>query len=162
MQADLTWVHESEGHPSAILFLVHGTFAKPSNWTNSGSQFCQSLLRLLGPDTSIRCFTWSGKNSLGAREKAANRLRGLLIDSVARFPGIKHFVIGHSHGGNVALKSVASPALADVGIVCLSTPILYGLERTTLTRSNNFLFFILSIPAVGAFAFLLTLGLAQQ
>jgi hypothetical protein len=80
------------------------------------------------------------------REAAARRLAVLLRESIASHRGAAHFVIGHSHGGNVALSAVASPDLADVGLVCLSTPILYAIPRAALTDSNKFLTLILSIP----------------
>ena len=148
MPSDLVTLHEPAGRPTRIVFLVHGTFAKRAQWVRSGSQFCESLLGNLGPRTCIKSLIWSGKNSVAAREEAADRLSELLQDSVASFPGVPHVVIGHSHGGNVALKAAAAPALADVDIVCLSTPILYVVPRTGLT-SNEFMgamFFVILGP----------------
>ena len=63
MHADLTSVHQPDGSLTRIVFLVHGTFAKRAAWVRTGSEFCKSLLRDLGPGTSIQPFTWSGRNS---------------------------------------------------------------------------------------------------
>jgi hypothetical protein len=63
--------------------------------------------------------------------------------------------LGHSHGSSVALKAVISPDLADVDVVCLSTPILCPVPRSALTESNNFIYLILFIPALAVFAFAL-------
>lgn len=153
MDADLLSVHESAGSPTRIVFIVHGTFGRGSRWVRSGSQFCESLLRDLGANTLIRSFAWSGRNSVGARETASLRLREVLLESIRQFHGINHCVIGHSHGGNVALRAVDSPELQDVDVICLSTPILYAIERTFSTESRKFLWFFLSIPIFGtAFA----------
>jgi hypothetical protein len=158
MHTGLTSVHEPNGRPARILFLVHGTFAKRAHWVRSGSPFCESLLRHLEPDTSIQCFIWSGRNSIGARQEATHRLGELLRESVTRFRGVRHFVIGHSHGGNVALNAVASPDLADVGVVCLSAPILYAMPRTALTESNAFLWLIISFFNIVALVALVVLA----
>jgi hypothetical protein len=149
MHTDLSSVYQPDREPSKLLFIVHGTFAKGAAWATSGSDFCQNLIRELGPQTLIQSFVWSGQNSVSAREQAAVRLRRLLQQSVAAFPGVPHFVIGHSHGGNVALSAAASPDLAGVHIICLSTPILHAIPRRALTDSKNFFELLLSIPFLG-------------
>jgi hypothetical protein len=47
------------------------------------------------------------------------------------FPKDQHIVIGHSHGGNIALYALKDQALADKisGVACLSTPFLYATHR---------------------------------
>lgn len=149
MHTDLQSVHQPDGKPTGMLFIVHGTFAKRAAWATSGSEFCQNLIRELGPQTVIQSFIWSGRNSISAREKAAVRLRQLLHQSVAGFRGVPHFVIGHSHGGNVALSAVATPDLANVRVICLSTPILQAVPRRALTDSEKFFWLLLSIPFLG-------------
>jgi pimeloyl-ACP methyl ester carboxylesterase len=149
MHTDLSSVYQPDRKPTKLLFIVHGTFAEGAAWATSGSDFCQSLIRELGPQTLIQSFNWSGQNSVSARETAAVRLSQLLQQSVADFPGVPHFVIGHSHGGNVALSAAALPDLANVHVICLSTPILYAVPRRALTDSKTFLWLLLSIPFLG-------------
>jgi hypothetical protein len=150
METDLLPAHEPAGPPTRVVFLVHGTrllFARRAQWVRAGSRFINGLLNGLGPSTLIKSFTWSGRNSVGAREEAARRLSEHLRESAARFPGVRHSVIGHSHGGSVALKAVTAADLADADVVCLSTPILCAVPRNVLTESHRFIYLLLSIPA---------------
>ena len=74
----------------------------------------------------IERFQWSGKNSPKYRHLAAEQLADTLRVQKRDHPSAKHFVIGHSHGGNIALKAVESAKLfEDIGIVCLSTPFFH-------------------------------------
>jgi len=48
-----------------------------------------------------------------------------------RWPDARHFVIGHSHGGNIAFQAMREKAVAArmAGVVCLSTPFLWASPR---------------------------------
>jgi hypothetical protein len=63
--------------------------------------------------------------------RAAKKLRAYLKDSVERWPNAMHFVIAHSHGGNVALYAMDDISLHDkiVGLACLATPFISVRER---------------------------------
>ncbi|RXS93002.1 hypothetical protein [Silvibacterium dinghuense] len=67
--------------------------------------------------------SWRGKNSVANRENAAQILAIELNARCRERPEAVHFVIAHSHGGNVALRAVEIGKLAPtVNVVCLSTP----------------------------------------
>jgi hypothetical protein len=76
-------------------------------------------------------FVWSGRNSLAARRRAVQDLIERLQASAARWPRARHYVVGHSHGGNIAFQALADPALNQwiAGLVCLSTPFLHVAPR---------------------------------
>lgn len=129
--------HANVPSPSCIVTLVHGTFARNAPWTSADSDLVGRLKAAgIGP-VQIRCFSWSGWNSFGARARAAAAL-GRDVEAVHReHLNLPHYIIGHSHGGNVAIS--ARLALSDKiieGVVCLATPILTTCRRR-LTKSRQ-------------------------
>lgn len=117
-----------------VITLVHGTFARKAAWIREESTFRKYLSdNLLSANILFLPFTWSGGNSVSARHEAAQQLRSSLTATVALHPEARHFVIGHSHGGSVALYAVSgSPLENDIdGLICLSTPFLHIRERST-------------------------------
>lgn len=130
------------GHdaPAWIITLVHGTWGRsfipqPSRpgkeyWFEAGSSFRKDLDRQLsdrglGP-VEFETIEWSGSNSLTERSKAAARLARQLVAQHARAPQARLLVIGHSHGGNVALDVANHILMKDlpVSVVTLATPFL--------------------------------------
>ena len=152
MSANVVSVHQPQGQPSRIVLLLHGTFGKRAKWLRRGSPFCTSLLRDLGRETAIRSVIWSGQHSVRAREQASHTLREYLRESLKEYGGVRHVVIGHSHGGSIALKAVAVTDLTEVDVVCLSTPILWAVPRPPLFDSNTFVWLVLSLPFFSIFA----------
>lgn len=107
----------------AVVTLVHGTWGRgmfcPSGdapWTTEESTLCKSLKapEHLGPSTIFRRFRWSGKNRHKARSKAANELHDYLARNFNSWPKAKHFVVAHSHGGNIALYAMNDANLESV------------------------------------------------
>lgn len=112
--------------PRGLVILVHGTrisarlarkgaadavrAAKGSKprlrhlkWFDDGSLFRK---RAINPaDFETVSFAWSGRNSAVARDKAARAL-GAMLDQKASEQYDLIVLIGHSHGGNVILKSI--------------------------------------------------------
>lgn len=109
-----------------VITVVHGTYSRGADWTRAGSSFCQSLAAALPGPVHIQPFEWSGKNSFGARAKAATELRRHLHELIRSFPMARHYVIAHSHGGNVALYALQDSVLLSQieGVVCIATPFL--------------------------------------
>ena len=108
-----------------IITLIHGTWACGARWTQEGSLLV-SALQAADPEACIERLEWSGGNSHAARLDAAEKL----VDHVRKFhrlyPDAKHYVIAHSHGGNVIRYALS---LADIsgylhGVICLSTPFI--------------------------------------
>lgn len=98
----------SDTSGKAAIVTVHGTgdtAAGPAGdkWFQQGSAFAQRLLghlRQHGVEADIVPHLWSGANSAWDRERAANKLAGLIRKLYNKYDSIH--VIGHSHGGNVA------------------------------------------------------------
>lgn len=123
---------EAESQP-LIIILVHGTWARNAQWAQPGSSLWQALDRELG-HPAILPFQWSGKNTFQAREDAAQALRQYLILLARGNPNANLFIIGHSHGGSVALYAVKEDAIRKriQGVACLSTPFLVTKRRNNI------------------------------
>ena len=122
---------------SFVITLVHGTFARlptrDADWTREGSLLRRNLDAALGNDVVFVPFRWSGMNWPVARYRAADRLREHFVDTALRHPERSHYLISHSHGGNVCLYALrdANRAGSTVpnGAVCLSTPFIAAQPR---------------------------------
>lgn len=112
-------------HPDVVFTLVHGTWGQRSRWTGASSPLSRALLRV-GDDVALVPFVWSGGNWASSRRHAAERLRAHLAAVFAAYPQAAHYVIAHSHGGNIALYALRhwEPGRQLSGLVCLSTPFL--------------------------------------
>jgi len=110
--------------------LLHGTWAPGAAWTQPGSALAEGLRRRFGADTRIEALGWKGWNRVGARHRGALALAAHLRQ-LNLAPDQRHFVIAHSHGGNVALYAMRDEqAAARVsGIVTLATPFLLASRR---------------------------------
>ncbi len=117
--------------PRFVITLVHGTtWFRDAGWTQPDSSFRRTLQASL-PGARIERFQWSGKNSARARVRAAEELRVRLREHINRYSGARHYVIGHSHGGNVALYALQDEGIASKmsGVIALSTPFLWATLR---------------------------------
>lgn len=113
-------VQAAQAVVNTAIIIVHGTWAAQHEWHKPDGQFCKSLLSRI-QECKISSFIWSGKFDRNERVYAAKNLS----DVINQIPQhIKVILIGHSHGGNVALlASHASRRLID-HIVLLGTPIM--------------------------------------
>lgn len=122
--------HPVPKSPTAIVTLIHGTFARGAPWTLPGSPLCEVLRSQLGEGALLRRFDWSGRNSFDARAKAAAALSADISKIRRDHPSIPHYLIGHSHGGSVAMGGTLAAGPDSVaGVVCLATPVLTTHER---------------------------------
>lgn len=121
-----------------VVTLVHGTWGRgifflseQASWTRDSSSLCTALRQRLVAGVELRRFAWSGGNSHAARSQAADQLRDFLHDGLMRWPNATHYVIAHSHGGNVTLSALTDSVLAErvTGVICLATPFLSAQER---------------------------------
>jgi len=112
--------------PRVVITLVHGTWAGRAEWTASSSPLCSTLRKAANGPVRFERFIWTGRNSIAARRAAVDKLVSQLNAALARWPHADHFLIGHSHGGNIAFHALGDPTLGDgvLGLVCLSTPFL--------------------------------------
>ncbi len=134
--------HSQRSKAPIVVTLVHGTFAKDAAWVKDGSVLRAEIAGALaghGRDVVFDVFTWSGRNSHKARIKAgyelADHIRDLRKNGI---PGTRHFIVAHSHGGNVAL--LAHKHLDDDqharGIATLGTPFLHAQLRGELKGTS--------------------------
>jgi hypothetical protein len=114
-----------------VFTLIHGTRSPQAAWTAESSILCNALRARFGNATRFHQFVWSGKNSVFARQQAAAVLEDELGTSIAELPAARHYLIGHSHGGNIALKALGRRHLANAvaGVACLSTPFIHIRRR---------------------------------
>jgi hypothetical protein len=114
----------------AIFILVHGTFARKAQWTNSDSPLCNRLRDAVGEHGQSAQFIpieWSGKNLGRDRLETAKSIVSKIKSSQARNPGEILFLIGHSHGGSAIayfLKNFPDFREAVAGCAFLSTPFI--------------------------------------
>jgi hypothetical protein len=84
-------------------------------------------------------FKWSGRNTHKARIKAGHELANHIRELRESYPYCSHFIVAHSHGGNIALfaHKHLPENLQALGIATLGTPFLHAklkdnLEKMTL------------------------------
>jgi uncharacterized membrane protein YhaH (DUF805 family) len=116
-----------------VVTLVHGTFSPKADWIKKDSPLAKHIIDTLKKDDRevyIKPFEWSGKNSIFARVEAAKSLRSHLTDIENKFPSLDHYMVAHSHGGNIALYALSGAGNFNVkGIMCLSTPFITARVR---------------------------------
>ncbi|WP_439372921.1 hypothetical protein [Bradyrhizobium sp. DASA03120] len=144
----------SEVRPQLLVTVVHGTKLFPRlsrfkqwmrgltrrkpplpSWFEEGSVFLAVLSTELGDiQHKITRLRWSGANSISVRDSTARRLAEHLSAEHAAHAEATQLVIAHSHGGNIALRSLhhlqdreVSPHGADIAnplVVTLATPFI--------------------------------------
>ncbi len=116
-----------------LVTLIHGTFAPEAEWTrgDSNSEFQKKLAERLEGDVEFERLEWGGKNRQADRKKGGQILAESLSYPDLPMKDRKHFIICHSHGGNVALYATANKILEEnvSGIVCMNTPFICALPR---------------------------------
>lgn len=119
-------MQDTERPPQYVITLVHGTYARGAPWTKEGSLFRARLEAALGPHLIYSRFEWSGGNSHQARQEAAEDLAAHIQKCARTNPQAEHYLVCHSHGGNVALRAVSLNDTARLvrGIVTLGTPFI--------------------------------------
>lgn len=112
-----------------VVTLIHGTFARGAAWTERDAPWATALRDRFGGALLMQRFLWSGANSHKARRDAAWRLAKLVEETAAGYPKARHYVVAHSHGGNVALYGLRNLAYSKrgrfvSGVVCIGVPFL--------------------------------------
>ena len=112
-----------------IIYVVHGSNAhtwwrRLANsgypWWRRWSLFCCAVRSAFGAECEIREFRWSGNNTHRARMDAGAHLARLIERDN---PGQRIHLIGHSHGGNVALVGVNNlPEQRVESLIALANP----------------------------------------
>ena len=138
--------------------LVHGTFGRAARWTQPCSTF---RLGIDKQDILFDVFDWSGGPWPLARKRAAQRLRQQLLQASKEPPFVPHFIIAHSHGGNIAFSALDDPAVAEYvrGVGCLATPFLRVRRRPHGDLLAAFAFFALLIGPTWLTLYLFSKGI---
>lgn len=135
-----------------LVTLVHGTFAPDAEWTldDTESGFKKKLAKRLGENIEYERLDWGGKNSQEVRKEGARLLTKSIAGTDTPDKGRKHFIICHSHGGNVALYATDDNKLDEhiTGIVCMNTPFMCALPRNF--RPLLYAFFAAVLWVLGA------------
>jgi len=115
--------------PETIVTLVHGTFARGTAWCREGSalrRFLADALRERCGEVRFDVFEWCGRNSHKARIRAGYELAEHIRELRRTHPNCRHFIVAHSHGGNIAL--FAHKHLPEtwhaMGVATLATPFI--------------------------------------
>jgi hypothetical protein len=109
------------------LIFVHGTWAKNSEFGERETFFVRTIMNTLGAQATHMRFSWSGRNTVTAREIATQDFQVFLKKLPPKSEGQRRIAICHSHGGSVvmaALNDQECSSLID-GLVCIGTPFIH-------------------------------------
>lgn len=136
-------------NPAYVITLVHGTWADTRGWVAPGSVLRRELETRLG-SVVFREFPWSSAHTHAARTEAGVRLARFVRGGHAQYPEAKHFIIGHSHGGLVALYAMRDAAADQVvsGIITLATPFVSVRRRRFRPYISSITFLLVAAPVV--------------
>jgi len=136
----MSLVSDDMGMPDRIVVtLIHGTWATHSQWTQADSKLRGAIEQTFPGLVEFKPpFQWSAKNGIDARRDAVTRLRDALAHDQP-VAGTHHFLIAHSHGGNIALCALRDPNIRTgiAGVACLATPFLIAKPREMGTLAEN-------------------------
>jgi pimeloyl-ACP methyl ester carboxylesterase len=109
--------------------LIHGTWSRNTTWHQEGGGFYDALYSAVDEHDSIMSFFWSGALSESARNEAAE----MLVSLIEIINDMHIVLVGHSHGGNVAMTVVrwlyqTMPDKRIQAVVLLGTPQYYRFE----------------------------------
>jgi hypothetical protein len=142
-------ITEKREHPSYVITLVHGTWADTRGWVAPGSVLRRELDARLG-SVVFREFPWSSAHTHAARTEAGVRLARFVRGGHTQYPEARHFIIGHSHGGVVALYAMRDAAANQVvsGIITLATPFVSTRRRRFRPYVRAITFLLIAAPVV--------------
>lgn len=151
--------------------LIHGTFSANAEWVNEGidenpdgfrarlrNRFSEPINFTVPP-------AWGSKGLLklkdltnSARLDGADNLAEHVLDQTDEN---KHFMVAHSHGGNVAMYAMQNKSVAEKvdGLICLATPFLYPRKRPL---SITALLLSLAIMLAGILRYIGTANLMER
>jgi pimeloyl-ACP methyl ester carboxylesterase len=116
-----------------VVYFVHGTFASGAAWTGTDALVARTIAAALSAAAHAPVFQrleWSGANTVAARTAAIIELETRLDGIFTVNPQRQVFLVGHSHGGSVAIKAAERFADRDgLAIVTLATPFIIARVR---------------------------------
>ncbi len=109
--------------PKVLVIVVPGTFGNNDLWPGvalNQATFGSEIARAIGPNCDVYPFLWASGVAHENRMDAAAQLAKLIEDKARTYDQIH--LVGHSHGGNIALAAAGQAKVRVNHIVCLSTP----------------------------------------
>jgi hypothetical protein len=106
---------------------VHGTWASTNEFGQPTSKLVMAMMEFAGSGSTFQRFTWSGQNTVTAREKASKEFAKLILSLPPKASGTTRVIVSHSHGGSVVMMSLLSPDViaAIDAVICIGTPFLH-------------------------------------
>ncbi len=103
------------------VWLIHGTWSNSSTWK-------QDVRDNIGNFFQEECFTgdWEGENNKESRSEGAQKIANEIIEYHNNHPDEPIRLVGHSHGGNVAIMVVnilAENAIEVDTLITIATPV---------------------------------------
>ncbi len=141
--------------PSGLLtVIVPGTFYNKENWSESraAGDFIANVENTFGEEPKI--LSWSGGNSRSARSEGASMLVDL-IDNHPFTADEKLNLIGHSHGGNIAIEASHLIDRRIDNLVTLGTPVRqdYKVNEQVIGNHVNAYSYLDPVQVLGGQAF---------
>lgn len=142
-------------YSNPVYIVLHGTWGAETSWYIPNGDFFDALEETAKKQNgSVVSLRWSGANSIQERNKAAQSL-AKLIETYNNNDNTKIIVVGHSHGGTVALLASHLLNKNTIAILyTLGTPInkaIYPNMDTIDFCYNLFSFEDLIQPVLGMF-----------
>ena len=132
---------KEELQKSVTVTLVHGTWAKDAPWTQEESKLSQALN---DAGFEVDRLSWGSWNRFTTRRDAAQKLQ----THIDHRPENDHFIIAHSHGGNVAVRALDGDDSRVKGVVSLNTPFFNILGRDPKILESVFLFIAIALSMI--------------
>ncbi len=120
-----------------LVIIVPGTYSNDDFWPTvraGKSTFGSELQRALGDEATVHAFLWASSLNHLNRDEAANMLARFIDEQAVNYDRIS--LVGHSHGGNVALLAAGRCDAPLQTIVCLATP--HALIKTKEQEDQHF------------------------
>lgn len=105
-------------------FFIHGTESSPNRWTENA---VSTIMQLTNNTTSNTGFSWENKSGITNNSHDRNEAAKALVDYISanRVQGEGVTLIGHSHGGNVAIQAAKmfyEQTGERIDIIAIATP----------------------------------------
>ena len=121
-----------------LVIIVPGTWGNgpDSRWPNSlagQATFGSELQNASGSGSDVYPYVWSSDNSHSNRMEAARNLAATIDEKSPEYDRV--CLVGHSHGGNIALAAAGMCRTHIDTVVCLATPFIYLMTSTDEGKS---------------------------
>lgn len=150
--------------PTGLLtIIIPGTFYNEKDWSDSGSAqaFVDSVAKSFKETHSTQVIgdknVWSGADNSAARQQAADYIVKL-IKNYGFSPGEELNIVGHSHGGNIAILVSRQIDRKIDNLVTLATPVRddYQPNQAMIGRHVNAYSILDLVQGLGGGSFSLT------